>query len=707
MAGWLSGWSYRKKITIQENAGESLTDYQIKITVHYGFGTDSDGDIYLGGKCRSDFGDIRFTAGDGEVLLNYWMEEKVDEDYAVFWVKVPSIPANGTTYIYIYYGNPDATYTGDGKATFIKFYDFDTDESGEWVLDVGSWEWDTANGYLKLKTSSAEDRARIKDYTAPTGIAIRTRVYCRDYPDSKGGQPAILFGYQDGSNFYMARPDPYEDQVQLYKKVAGSFTKIGYSTRTINVNTWYILEVAWISASHVKVWLDETLEIDQTTDLESWTSGDVGVRDYYSESWYDWYLVRKYVDPEPSISEIGSEEVQVGWLEGWQYRKKHDINGSTAGGVTDYQIRVKVHYGSGTDDGEDVYLNGKCRSDFGDIRFTADDGVTELTYLLYAKVDGDWAIFYVKIPSIPASPDSTNIYIYYGNSSATTTSDKAGTVDTYEDFESGTFGKFSNTRGSDIFSVVTSPVKQGSYAIQSDDPDTTTSGGRYCDENTFWDSDNKRIVFWMRSDTTSTGTGKLQVRLHRPSTTLRVGVGIEDDGKFWYWNGSDNTTGTASKGAWYMFTVKLRLGDSKYGLEVMDENGNVVVDLDDISMGSYSDDSYDLELYSDKAAVGKGEWDDVIALKYIYPEPSHGTWYAEEAYTVTFSGKVQLPDGTPVANATVIAIDEETNEILATTTSASDGTWSMEIPKGKTVTIVAIPQESDYGGDAKVHIQAS
>jgi len=112
----------------------------------------------------------------------------------------------------------------------------------------------------------------------------------------------------------------------------------------------------------------------------------------------------------------------MSWLTGWQYRKSHIINGSTAGAVTDYQVRITVHYGSGTDSGEHVYLNGKCRTDFGDIRFTADDGTTELSYWMEKKVDSDYAIFWVKVPSIPASPNSVTIYIYYGKSDALTTS---------------------------------------------------------------------------------------------------------------------------------------------------------------------------------------------------------------------------------------------------------------------------------------------
>ena len=125
------------------------------------------------------------------------------------------------------------------------------------------------------------------------------------------------------------------------------------------------------------------------------------------------------------------------WLSGWQYRKLHKIKGSTAGEVTDYQIRIVVHYGSGTDNDEHVYLNGKCRSDFGDIRFTADDGVTELSYWIEEKVDGDYAIFWVKIPYIPAYPNTVSIYIYYGNPSATTTSNIKNTFVVGDDFDDG------------------------------------------------------------------------------------------------------------------------------------------------------------------------------------------------------------------------------------------------------------------------------
>ncbi|RLE48498.1 MAG: hypothetical protein DRJ31_07160, partial [Candidatus Methanomethylicota archaeon] len=115
------------------------------------------------------------------------------------------------------------------------------------------------------------------------------------------------------------------------------------------------------------------------------------------------------------------------WLLGWSYRKPHEIVGSTAGSVTNYQIKFIVHFGAGSDVGASVYLNGKCKSDFSDVRFTLSDGVTELPYWIEEKVDGDYAVFWVMIPSIPAYPDKTLIYVYYGNPSAKSNSDKEST----------------------------------------------------------------------------------------------------------------------------------------------------------------------------------------------------------------------------------------------------------------------------------------
>lgn len=70
----------------------------------------------------------------------------------------------------------------------------------------------------------------------------------------------------------------------------------------------------------------------------------------------------------------------------------------------DYQMKVVVWYGAGTDDQENVYLNGSCRTDFADIRFTRGDGVTELSYVPDEQVNGDYAIMWVKIADDLSAP---------------------------------------------------------------------------------------------------------------------------------------------------------------------------------------------------------------------------------------------------------------------------------------------------------------
>ena len=65
----------------------------------------------------------------------------------------------------------------------------------------------------------------------------------------------------------------------------------------------------------------------------------------------------------------------------------------------------------------------KMRADGGDLRFTEDDGVTELDYWIEEFDYGGYAVIWVEVANIPAGPATSTIYIYYGRADATTTSD--------------------------------------------------------------------------------------------------------------------------------------------------------------------------------------------------------------------------------------------------------------------------------------------
>lgn len=129
-------------------------------------------------------------------------------------------------------------------------------------------------------------------------------------------------------------------------------------------------------------------------------------------------------------------------LSGWSYRKKIVITGG-ASIYTNHVIMIAVNYSGGTDIGRNLFLFNLCQGDFDDIRFTKSDGTTLLTHWTFDVVDFKSAKFLVEVDSIAASPSTTDIYIHYGNSGAS--SGSSDTLRTWNyDFESDTIGNEPN-----------------------------------------------------------------------------------------------------------------------------------------------------------------------------------------------------------------------------------------------------------------------
>jgi hypothetical protein len=108
--GWLTGWTYRRKITL-DVAAATLTNFPALVHVAVGDG------IALS-EMRSDGHDIRFTDSDGETLLGFEREDFGGDPYIVgdWWVKVPSIGTSTGPEIYMYWGKADAADASSGTA---------------------------------------------------------------------------------------------------------------------------------------------------------------------------------------------------------------------------------------------------------------------------------------------------------------------------------------------------------------------------------------------------------------------------------------------------------------------------------------------------------------------------------------------------------------------------------------------------------------
>ena len=99
---WLSGYGYRKKLTIDNtNVDSALSDFPLYVE----FSSDSD----IGGNLEDTVNayDIRFTQSDGQTELDFDpMSRSVSGGNftGYFFVEVPTISSGSTTDIYIYYG---------------------------------------------------------------------------------------------------------------------------------------------------------------------------------------------------------------------------------------------------------------------------------------------------------------------------------------------------------------------------------------------------------------------------------------------------------------------------------------------------------------------------------------------------------------------------------------------------------------------------
>jgi len=238
---------------------------------------------------------------DGTTLLDYWMEEKVDGDYAVFWVEVDSIPASpDTTTIYIYYGKSDATTTSNGDDTFLVFAEFETDFDG--------FSGPTVSGY------SAE---RVNDPTQ--GWCVHVEEITSNHT---GNKPAFLEG---SIHKEITKESDIGLAVMVRRWRAKSNTSSG------DVTNFHVRfsegDVAASLADYTYLsggvtdsgWRTETEWRMFTDPIEGYTNlwivfgfEDRWVSDYYQQVWIDEIRVRKYVDPEPSHGAWGREERRVG-----------------------------------------------------------------------------------------------------------------------------------------------------------------------------------------------------------------------------------------------------------------------------------------------------------------------------------------------------------------------------------------------------------
>ena len=104
LSNWLdTDWAQRRAFTVSNPCAVDQTDYQVLLNLSAG--------SLNWAKVLADGSDLRFTAADQITRIPFWIESiDTTAQTARVWVKIPNLPAAGTT-LYVYYDNPTPRFS--------------------------------------------------------------------------------------------------------------------------------------------------------------------------------------------------------------------------------------------------------------------------------------------------------------------------------------------------------------------------------------------------------------------------------------------------------------------------------------------------------------------------------------------------------------------------------------------------------------------
>jgi len=272
-------------------------------------------EVILNGKCRTDFGDVRFTDNDCTTPLDYWMESKVDGEYANFWVELSDSLDSSVTF-YIYYGNSAATTTSNIKEASLWSQGDDFNDNSRdpnlWVGGsvLGGTATET-NQHLELYCSSGGSEAWFVSVNAFSMSNFELQAFA-----SRDGLGQVVMwlvptkvtssGLWGEANWY--RLMIYElNSFYVQRKKEGGAMTLYSGTSVADTNTIMIRK----ANSTIEFYEGNSLRASETWNLasticyiylEAYSSGASGT------ALMDNFFSRKLVSPEPTHGSWNDEE---------------------------------------------------------------------------------------------------------------------------------------------------------------------------------------------------------------------------------------------------------------------------------------------------------------------------------------------------------------------------------------------------------------
>jgi hypothetical protein len=314
---WLTGWKYRKKITIQGSSGAG-TNYQVLLKIGESSGTTGT-DFHLHGLAdnfpsdKNQSGDLRFTSSNGSTLLDFWVEQVAGTSpnrIAYVWVEV-SEDLGTNRDIYCYFGNVNATNASDPINTFLYFTDFDgTTLPSGWTTS-GSVNYSVSNGNLTVSRAGTNTGGNVF-YNTNSFLykAVRFRGQIDIGTSGTYGYSTVGFTTGDGGGGYPNRFLSLSTSASVaYYRFSGRDGSTAWDVLTdVSYNTLGVWDILWTSGE-ARLYFNGVLKATNTTNIPS-TSIYIGmwIQSNGGTSLTDWILVRNYVSSEPTFLNAGPLE---------------------------------------------------------------------------------------------------------------------------------------------------------------------------------------------------------------------------------------------------------------------------------------------------------------------------------------------------------------------------------------------------------------
>lgn len=303
-------WNARKSVRVDNNDNTTYTDAVVELTVLY------DADM------QADFDDLRFTDESGTTTVSHFIASTTNSVMAEVWVKVPSLPANGTAHLYMYYDNAVATSTSSSTQTFIAADDFEDNDISEYSGDTSIFNVGTTFNYGgsygldnngNEGTRATDGIARFDQSVGhgTDGQTIRYQQYVDTTPGSgDSDEVCTLFGVQSpvtvNQNYGVCLEQFGTSRITLGKNIVdtdSSGTQLASTTVSYSTG-WYTVEIDWLPDDSITVNLiDPSGSVAATisaTDSD-YDTGGIGFTYWGNYGGWDNYTSRLYVATEPSI----------------------------------------------------------------------------------------------------------------------------------------------------------------------------------------------------------------------------------------------------------------------------------------------------------------------------------------------------------------------------------------------------------------------